>query len=181
MIKPMQLFAGHRLFLRVFVYFWIAAAVLFTAYVLASVTLRPAWGFAAREMLPYVGARAPDQYASRRSSGAAEYLAAFQQQSHLKVYLFTGTRVNVTGEAAPEATAVLVRELAEGLEIGSLRADRGVFLGVTARSSSGARYIFITAVPRTWIGQAISANAGTWLPFLGTLVIVASIWYWLAR
>ena len=181
MIKRIQLFAGHRLFLRVFVYFWIAAAVLFTAYVLASVTLRPAWGFAAREMLPYVGARAADQYESRGSSGAAEYLADFQQRIHLKVYLFTGTGANVTREAAPEATTVLVRELAEGQEIGSRRTDRGVFLGVTARSSSGARYILITGVPRTWIGQAISANAGTWLPFLGTFVIVASIWYWLAR
>jgi HAMP domain-containing protein len=108
-------------------------------------------------------------------------LADFQQRTHLKAYLFISTGANATREAAPEATAVLVRELVEGQEIGSRRADRGVFLGVTARSSSGARYIFISAVPRTWIGQAISADAGTWLPFLGTFVVVALIWYWLAR
>ncbi len=176
----MQFFAGRRLFLRIFLYFWIATGVLSTAYALASVTLRPAWGFAARELLPYLGTEAADHYESHSASGAVDYLVDVERRSHLKAYLFTSTGTAL-GKSIPEAATQLAHRLASGTETRSLRSDHGVFLGVTARSSSGMSYVFVAEVPRTWIGQALSADAGIWMPVLGTLLVVALLWYWLAR
>jgi two-component system sensor histidine kinase CpxA len=177
----MQFFAGRRLFLRIFLYFWIATLILYMAYNLASITLRPAWGFAARELLPYLGGEAADRYESGGAAGAAEFLDEYQRRSHLKAYLFTRSGKNVLAESAPERAAFLAQQLGNDQEIGLRRGNVGIFLGVAAKSTSGTRYIFVTKVPRTWVGRALSPNAGAWIPFIVTITILALIWYALAR
>ena len=181
MSKPIEFLAGRRLFLRIFLYFWIATLILYVAYNLASITLRPSWGFAGRELLPYLGSEAADRYESGGPAGAAEFLEEYQRRSHLKAYLFTGSGKNVMAESTPERAALLAQQLGKGQEIGVRRGKIGIFLGVAAKSTSGTRYIFVTKVPRTWVGRALSPNAGTWIPFIVTITIVALIWYALAR
>lgn len=177
----MHFLAGRRLFLRIFLYFWIATLILFTAYNLVSITLRPAWGFAGRELLPYLGGRAADQYEARGAAGATEYLAELQRRSHLKAYLFTDSGKNVIDEFTPERAGLLARELGKGGSMGLRRGKGGVFLSVAANSATGTRYIFVMSLPRTWVGRALQPNAGTWVPLVVTLVIVALVWYALAR
>jgi len=177
----MRSLAGRRLFLRIFLYFWIATLILYVAYNLASITLRPAWGFAARELLPYLGSEAADRYESSGTAGAAEFLDEYQRRGHLKAYLFTGSGKNVMAESTPERAALLAQELGKGQEIGLRRGKTGIFVGVAAKSASGARYVLVTKVPRTWVGRALSPNAGAWIPFIATFAIVTLICYALAR
>lgn len=181
MVKLMQFLAGRRLFLRIFLYFWIATLILYGAYNLASITLRPAWGFAGRDILPYLAGQAADRYEAGGAAGAAEYLSELQRRSYLKAYLFAESGKSVIDEVVPERAALLARELGNGRAMGLRRAKVGIFLGVAAKSASGTRYIFVTRVSRTWVGRALQPNAGTWIPFLITFLALALIWYGLAR
>src|SRR5438132_1531232 len=91
--------SGGRLFLRIFLWFWIATVVLLTAYAFTSVTLRPAWGFAGRDLLPYLGAEAADEYEARLAPGAAAYLAGLARRTHMKAYLLTQSGDSASGES----------------------------------------------------------------------------------
>jgi hypothetical protein len=89
MTNRLKFFAGRRLFLRIFVRFWFATIVLFVAYVLASITLRPAWGVAGRVLFSYLGVQAADEYEARGTAGSAAFLSALERRTHFQAYLLS--------------------------------------------------------------------------------------------
>jgi two-component system sensor histidine kinase CpxA len=158
---------GSRLFIRIFLWFWGASIALLVTFVVTTGSYRPAWGVASRELLPYAGTQAAEQWEARHEPGLKAYLDNFEQRTQLKAYLVGA------GADVPEG-ARLVAE--RGI---SMRRTRyGVWLASRARGPSGQAYSFVVLVP--WKLFPITEEP-VWIPLLCVFLVAGAVCYLLAR
>jgi two-component system sensor histidine kinase CpxA len=158
---------GSRLFIRIFLWFWVASVALLLTFVATAGSYRPAWGVASRTLLPYAGAKAAQAWESGHEQELIAYLDDLERRTELKAYL-VGASANVPEEARAIA----------GHEFTMRRTRYGVWLVSPARGPSGAAYSFVALVP--WRLFTVTEEP-LWIPLLSMFVMAGAVCYLLAR
>jgi two-component system sensor histidine kinase CpxA len=176
-----QRFIAPRLFVRIFLWFWIATVILLATYTLSAGSLRPAWGVAARELVPYVGARAGDAFESGRSEALREYLDNLERRSQVRAYLLDADGNAPLEELVPSEAIAVASKVKSNRTLRSARTRAGVWLAARVVASSGTAYCFVALVPWRLFLVALPADSPIWFPAVTLALVAGLIWWWLAR
>ena len=171
----------RSLFLRIFVWFWLAMALVLIALVLATRIAAPAEGpIFPRGPLTVYGLTAAEKYQQRGSVAASDYLAMVETATRMRSYLFDEHGKEVAGKEAPPKTVEVARMLAAE-EASPHQIRRSDIVGVVVDSPNGNRMIIVAEItrppgiplplwPRVW-----------WAQLLAVLLTTGFLCYGLAR
>jgi two-component system sensor histidine kinase CpxA len=174
----------RSLFLKIFLSFWLAQALIVALVVAATVVLRPQ---TESPFWEYIKAHTADQlmqaYEAGGPPGLSRKLDEFNSSLKLQAFLFDDQGKELTGRKAPDWAHRLSRGL-DPQPIGLLHrfsARRFVTHQVTA--ADGHRYIMVAEVPaRPWLPLLRQKPPGAGLEILALAVLVSGIiCYLLAR
>jgi two-component system sensor histidine kinase CpxA len=172
------------LFLKIFLSFWLAQALIVALVVLATVVFRPQ---TESPFWEYIKSNTADQLVQAYESGGPKVLDAKIDQMgttlRLKAYLFDDQGKELAGRAAPP----WAQRLSQGLDpqggswLNRFSARRFVSHDLT--TAGGRHYIMVAEVPpRPWLPLLRQKPAGTGLVILALAVLVSGfVCYVLAR
>jgi two-component system sensor histidine kinase CpxA len=174
-----------RLFLRVFLWFWLGSTALVLVLGVTLAVAEPevvaTWRFIGRTAMRYLGAEVANVYERRGQDAAQQTIADASREGRVRLWLYDASGRLVAGPAplASEQDAVeraLANEDAERLtESGQL------LLARRTRSASGSDYVIIWEAPRPWRGafqlspRRLSLRVVA-LILTGGLVCAALVW-----
>lgn len=174
----------RSLFLKIFLSFWLAQALIVVLVVVATVVFRPQ---TESPFWEYIKAHTADQlmqsYESGGAAGLAKKLDEFNTSLKFQAFLFDDQGKELAGRTAPE----WAHRLSRGLDpqpialLQRFSARRFVTHRVTA--ADGHNYIMVAEVPpRPWLPLLRQRPPGAGLEILGMAVLVSGIiCYLLAR
>jgi two-component system, OmpR family, sensor histidine kinase CpxA len=174
-----------RLFLKIFLGFWLAmfiggASVFIALVASGSEPLVARWNAIAGAAMSYYAQTAAETYERDGSSGLRNLFDRMQQESDIRAYLFDADGRELSGRDAPERVQALARRAREsGRYVRGFGRNRT--LGAEAVSGPFAgRYVLVGDMPRGRRG--VQGNALVWLiNLIALLLAVSLICYLLAR
>ncbi len=146
----------RSLYFKIFIWFWLAMALVGTAFVISTVTTQT--GESNSRWRPLVGAgltangqRAIDIYNQGGQEGLVVFLDRFEDRTNIRAYLFDPSATELSGRELPEGGASLVAEAARSMELAVRELDdddrsRLVALQVTTPDSDS--YVVLAEVRR---------------------------------
>jgi two-component system sensor histidine kinase CpxA len=174
----------RSLFLKIFLSFWLAQALIVALVVAATVVFRPQ---TESPFWDYIKTSTADQMVQAYEAGGAKALDAKIDQLgtslRLKAFLFDGEGRELAGRTAPQ----WAERLSHGLDPKGIgwfhRFSPRRFVSHRLVTTDGRQYIMVAEVPpRPWLPLLRQKPAGTGLVILGLAVLVSGIiCYVLAR
>ena len=171
----------RSLYLKIFIWFWLAMIVINVAFFAAVALTRPTPTRRSWRDLAQTGQNAQKAAEAFEQSGSAALSAAFQateKNSGVSANLFDESGQELSGRQVPAGAAELVARSAESRDLEFNFAGPGTLVARPVISAKGQRYIYLAHIPRPpfqslWQTQAIR--------LLIILVIGGIFCYWLAR
>ena len=171
----------RSLYLKIFIWFWLAMIVINVAFFAAVALTRPTPTRRSWRDLAQTGQNAQKAAEAFEQSGSAALSAAFQvteKNSGVSANLFDESGHELSGRQVPSGAAELVARSAESRDLEFNFAGPGTLVARPVISAKGQRYIYLAHIPRPpfqslWQTQAIR--------LLIILVIGGIFCYWLAR
>ena len=103
----------RTLYVKIFLWFWLAMALVGIAFVVSTVTLQNSeanarWESYVTSVLTVVGQSSIDAYQERGGEGLGEYLGRMERQRrNIRAYLYDDNLQELSGRQAPQARADL--------------------------------------------------------------------------
>ncbi len=141
-----------RLFLRVFLWFWLGSTALFLVLAVSFVMIQPdvmtTWRFIGRTAMQYLGSHIADTYERRGATAAAAAVDAVDREGRLRVWLYAVDGRLIAGRN-PVAHARDIIEMALGSEDAERIVSRNAsIVARRATSDAGAQYVVMWEAPR---------------------------------
>jgi signal transduction histidine kinase len=171
----------RSLYLKIFLWFWLAMIVINVAFFAAVALTRPTPTRRSWRDLAQTGANAQKAAETFEQSGSGALAAALQateKNSGVGATLFDESGHELSGRSVPPGASELLARVAESRDLEFNFAGPGTLVARPVVSAKGQRYIYIAHIPRPpfqslWQTQAIR--------LLIILVIGGIFCYWLAR
>ena len=171
----------RSLYLKIFIWFWLAMIVINVAFFAAVALTRPTPTRRSWRDLAQTGPNAQKAAEAFEQSGPAALTAALQtidKNSGVSANLFDENGRELSGRDVPAGAAELVTRVAESRDLEFNFTGPGTLVARPVVSATGQRYIYVSHIPRPpfqslWQTQAIR--------LLIILVIGGIFCYWLAR
>ena len=173
----------RSLFLKIFVWFWLAIALLVSAHALSTVMTEPDDGpvRGVESSLTMYGLTAAEKYEREGENAAGDYFALLKKTARIRAYLFDADGNEVSGQQAPPER----REIAQNLIASSEeRFSKAGQTGIVAKkliAPSGRQFVVIGEVQRP-VGVLLPFWPRAWWAQSIAVLLTAGIFcYWLAR
>ena len=171
----------RSLYLKIFIWFWLAMIVINVAFFAAVALTRPTPTRRSWRDLAQTGPNAQKAAEAFEQSGPAALAAALQtidKNSGVSANLFDENGRELSGRDVPAGAAELITRVAESRDLEFNFTGPGTLVARPVVSATGQRYIYVSHIPRPpfqslWQTQAIR--------LLIILVIGGIFCYWLAR
>jgi signal transduction histidine kinase len=171
----------RSLYLKIFLWFWLAMIVINVAFFAAVALTRPTPTRRSWRDLAQTGAnaqKAAETFEQSGSGALASALQATEKNSGVTATLFDESGRELSGRNVPAGAAELLARVAESRDLEFNFAGPGTLVARPVVSAKGQRYIYLAHIPRPpfqslWQTQAIR--------LLIILVIGGIFCYWLAR
>jgi signal transduction histidine kinase len=143
----------RSLFLKIFLWFWLAMALVSLAFFIVVVTTKPEQPGPLRHefhnnLLTVHAQAAAEIFERDGQSALAGYLEHVEQKTHIRAFLFTDQGEEVSGHSAPPE----VKQLAEGAKQNnrdeSKSSEMGAILAKSAVTPLGRTYVLVAQMPR---------------------------------
>jgi two-component system sensor histidine kinase CpxA len=178
------------LLVKIFLWFWLALALLATVTVLTIVMFENGPFFATlraliRNAMTSYAAQAVVVYERDGATAAARFLDDLEHAAGIQVTLLDARRQSVTGrEAVPRGDAELLALTQQALQQGETiyRNQRWVVrLAIPQRSARGAQYCFAAYLPASYTQKWRPTTRAIFWRLLAALVVAAAVCFGLAR
>jgi two-component system sensor histidine kinase CpxA len=171
-----------RLFLRIFLWFWLGSTVLVLVLVASVIMSQPdvitTWRFIGRTAMQYVGSHVADIYEKGGASAAAAVIRNIDREGRLQVWLYAADGRFVAGPGpVADAQDVIARSLASD-DAERIVGRESSILARRAYSGSGAAYVVMWEAPRPLRGYAQMSPLRS-ATRLAALVLTSGIVCWL--
>lgn len=171
----------RSLYLKIFIWFWLAMIIINVAFFAAVALTRPTPTRRSWREVAQVGPNAQKAAEIFEQSGAAGLTAALQateKASGVNPTFFDQTGRELSGRNIPSGASELMAKVAESGEMDFNFAGPGTLVARPVNSSRGQRYIYVAHIPRPAFQSSLQTHA---LRLLIILVIGGIFCYWLAR
>jgi len=131
----------HNLYFKIFLWFWLAMALVGVAFVVSTVTLQNSeadsrWRSFVAAGLSLSGQSAVDAYQARGQRGLVDFFERMERRNDIRAYLYDRDLQELSGRQAPMAGAALVENAVTHDDLAVFRVD---LLGVIALFHLGGR------------------------------------------
>jgi two-component system sensor histidine kinase CpxA len=170
----------RSLFLKIFIWFWLAMILVNVALFAAVAITRPTpTGRSWRDLTlvgPYAQ-KASDIYDQGGSAALATYLRDTEKSSGINAAFFDENEKELSGRAAPESASDLIAKAARSGEIEFNFAGRNTVVAKPVVSSQGHHYTYVAHMPRSPYSVSLRTQG---LRLLAVLLTGGLFCYWLA-
>ena len=150
----------RSLYFKIFIWFWLAMALVGTAFVVSTVTTQTGesnsrWRPLVAAGLTINGQRAIDIYSQGGQEGLVTFLDRLEDRTNMRVYLFDPSATELSGQELPEGGASLVAEAARSTELAVRELDdndRSRLLALQVTTPDSASYVVLAEVRRPFRG-----------------------------
>jgi len=170
----------RSLFLKIFIWFWLAMIVINVALFAAVALTRPTPTGRSWRDLTMVGPnaqKAGDTYDQRGSAALAAYLQEAERSSGTKAVFFDDNGKELSGTVTPPGAGELAAKAAKSGDTEFNFAGRNTLVAKPVVTSQGHHYIYIAHIPRTPYNVSLRTQG---LRLLAVLLIGGLFCYWLA-
>ena len=171
----------RSLYLKIFVWFWLAMIIINVAFFAAFALTRPTPSRRSWRDLTQVAPNAQKAAETFEQAGSAALSAALQateKSSGVSATFFDESGRELSGRSVPPNATELVARAAESREIEFNFAGRDTLVARPIVSSTGQRYTYVAHIPRPPFQSGLQTLA---IRLLIVLVIGGIFCYWLAR
>src|SRR6266853_6249823 len=173
----------HRLFVKVFLWFWLTVLALFAIFFASRMLgsrLLPS-----TDVIAAFAPRVADEAAHAYESGGPQELEQFERglvgKTGLELYLIDGYGKDVLSRPIPSDSLSIVRAARSDGGIATRYGLRSRSASYRFTSASGHRYVLLLHV-RLKLGKFLEATAGGGLPFFGVVLLMVTLFcFWLAH
>jgi len=176
----------RSLFLKIFLWFWLAMALLALALFAVTMTIQaePIISPQRWEITDALDIHSREAVAHFERGGQralVDYLRSMEGKAHIRTYLFNKNGREVSGRTVPPGAADLAARVAQSREA-QFQITRTHILGAHyARGPQGNRYVLLAAMPRTLLAAMRVQPETRFLRLLAILLIGGIFCYGLAR
>lgn len=171
-----------RLFVRVFLWFWLGSAALVVVLGLTLALSLPdavtTWRFIGRTAMRYLGMQMANAYEQRGAAAARAMATSAAEEGRFRVWLFTPQGQPLAGPAPPEGSRETVARAAADDGAGSFAAGDAPFLARRITSESGADYVVMWDAPQA-LRTAFQFSPVRFVLRVGALLLVGGAVCWL--
>jgi signal transduction histidine kinase len=174
------------LFLKIFLWFWLAMALVAMAIVVSTATTQSEpviayWRVVAADALAIYAQSAVETFEREDQAGLVAYLERMERKARVRAVVFDEQGREISGREAPQgAREIALRAARSGTpEFETARANA---LGAQrAEATSGARYVLVAEVTRPRFGPFNAEPRTRLLRILAVVLTAGVVCYWLAR
>ncbi|MDQ3815910.1 MAG: HAMP domain-containing protein, partial [Armatimonadota bacterium] len=176
----------RSLFLQIFLWFWLAMALLGLALYAVTVTTQldpvvPPQRWAITDALNIHSQRAVALYERGGQRALVQYLRRMERKAHVRTFLFDVQGHEVSGRTAPPGARDLAVRVAQSGDA-EFQITRTHVLGAQyARGPRGSRYVLLAAMPRNLLAAVYVRPKTRLLRILAVLLTGIFVCYGLAR
>ena len=176
---------GH-LFLRVFLSFWIATALLLMTLAAGLVLLRPdalaSWRTVGQQGMIFVGSMAADRLETEGEAAGTSVLTQFTRKSQLPAWLYGVDGRPLCGQGAPAGQEALVNRAVRSAAVEHTPLESDVLLARPVQSSTGGLYVVVWRVPLLLPMSMVPVPVRSFGVRLALVIVVAGVvCWWLTR
>lgn len=171
----------RSLYLKIFIWFWLAMIIINVAFFAAVALTRPTPTRRSWREVGQVGQnaqRAAELYEQSGAAGLTAALQATEKASGVNPTFFDQSGRELSGRNVPPGASELMSRVAESGEVEFNFAGPGTLVGRPITSTRGQRYIYVAHIPRPAFQSSLQTHA---IRLLVILVIGGIFCYWLAR
>jgi two-component system, OmpR family, sensor histidine kinase CpxA len=171
----------RSLYLKIFVWFWLAMIIINVAFFAAFALTRPTPSRRSWREVAQVGPNAQKAAEIYEQSGAAALTAALQtteKSSGVDSTFFDQSGHELSGRNVPSAASEMIARVGETNDMEFNFNGPGILVARPVVSSKGQRYVYIAHIPRPPFQSGLQTLA---IRLLIVLVIGGIFCYWLAR
>ncbi len=148
----------RSLYFKIFMWFWLAMALVGTAFVVSTVTLQNSWANArfrsfVASGLTLSAQSAIDVYEERGRDGLAVFLDRLEERNRLTAFLFDADGRELSGRVVPDGGAVLVEQAANDDELAVEEFEDSRLVAVQVVSPEGAAYVMLAEMDWPFRGR----------------------------
>ena len=170
----------HSLFLKIFIWFWLAMILINVALFAAVAITRPTPTGRSWRDLTMVGPnaqKAGDTYDQGGSAALAIYLREAENSSGINAVFFDDNGQELSGRVTPAGASDLAAKAAKSGDTEFNFAGRNTLVAKPVATSQGHHYIYIANIPRTPYNVSLRTQG---LRLLAVLLTGGILCYWLA-
>jgi signal transduction histidine kinase len=170
----------HSLFLKIFIWFWLAMILINVALFAAVAITRPTPTGRSWRDLTMVGPnaqKAGDTYDQGGSAALAIYLREAEKSSGINAVFFDDNGQELSGRVTPAGASELAAKAAKSGDTEFNFAGRNTLVAKPVATSQGHHYIYIANIPRTPYNVSLRTQG---LRLLAVLLTGGILCYWLA-
>jgi two-component system sensor histidine kinase CpxA len=175
-----------KLFLRVFLSFWIATVLLLMTLAAGIVLLRPdalaSWRTVGQQGMIFVGSMAADRLETVGEAAGTSVLTQFTRKSQLPAWLYRVDGKPLCGQGAPAGQEALVNRAVRSAGVEHTPLESDVLLARPVQSSTGELYVVVWRVPLLLPMSMVPVPARSFGVRLVLVIVVAGVvCWWLTR
>jgi signal transduction histidine kinase len=170
-----------RLFLRIFLWFWLGSiclvVVLAASLVMAQPDVITTWRFIGRTAMRSLGSQVANAYERQGGDAAASLVASVSREGRFRVWLYTVGGQLVAGPSPIANAAEIVAGATRDQDVERAESDGRALLARRTTSESGAVYVVVWEAPRFWASQISPARFV--LRLLALMLTAGIVCWWL--
>ena len=148
----------RSLYFKIFMWFWLAMALVGTAFVISTVTLQNSEANArfrsfVASGLTLSAQSAIEVYEERGRDGLAAFLDRMEERNRLTAFLFDAGGRELSGRVVPDGGAVLVEQAADDDELAVEEFEDSRLVAVQVVSPEGAAYVMLAELDWPFRGR----------------------------
>ncbi len=138
----------RSLYFKIFLWFWLAMALVGTAFVVSTVTLQNSeaearWRSFVGSGLTLSGQSAIEAYEAGGSDGLAAFFARMERRNNIDAYLFDGDLRELSGRPTPAGVEDLVTRAAASDELAMEELEESRLVALRLQAPEGAAYVLL--------------------------------------
>jgi len=138
----------NRLYLKIFLWFWLAMALVGVAFVVSTATLQNSeansrWRLFVASGLTLSGQSAIDAYQARGQDGLVEFLERMERRNDIRAYLYDEDLRELSGRQAPAAGAALVESAVARDDLAVEEFDNSRLVALSVTSPDGETFVVL--------------------------------------
>ncbi|HYM00564.1 MAG TPA: ATP-binding protein [Blastocatellia bacterium] len=177
----------RSLFLKIFIWFWVATALVTLTHLISGMLSGPDLRerFVTHRLAP-LGSAMANKFERQGAEGASQFIEALDGPMNMRVYLFDEQGNEVTGHSVPPEIKRLEENPSSNPSASSVRRmieppGPPEFITANVTSASGRKYLFIAHLRRERGFRLIPDNKVRWGELIAGLFVAGILCYGLAR
>ena len=143
----------RNLYFKIFIWFWLAMALVGTAFVISTVTTQTGerderWQSLVAAGLALNGQRAIDVYLAEGQAGLVDYLERFERRADMNAYLFDAEMNELSGRELPEGSSALAAAAAGSGRLEVRPIEDGRLVARSVATPEGDQYVMVAEMSR---------------------------------